>query len=146
MVDILHRTGFENTSTEKVYEALTTLDGLRGWWTGDTTGKTDLHDVIAFRFPDGGFDMKITELAPGRRVEWEVVGGTPEWIGTKVHWDLKQDGDWAILLFKHEGWREPVEFMHHCSSKWGTFLISLKHFVETGKGEPAPNDVKTDNW
>jgi uncharacterized protein YndB with AHSA1/START domain len=146
MVDILHRTGFENTSTEQVYEALTTLDGLTGWWTEDTTGTTDVGGVIAFRFPQGGFDMKVIEREPGRRVLWEVVAGEPEWIGTKVHWDLKQEDDWAILLFKHEGWREPVEFMHHCSSKWGTFLMSLKHFVEAGKGEPAPNDVYVDNW
>ena len=38
------------------------------------------------------------------------------------------------LLFKHEGWREPVEFMHHCSTKWAIFLMSLKSLVETGKG------------
>jgi hypothetical protein len=31
--------------------------------------------------------------------------------------------------------------MHHCSTKWGTFLMSLKSFVETGKGAAFPNDV-----
>ena len=39
------------------------------------------------------------------------------------------------------GWKEPVEFMHHCSTKWATYLMSLKSLVETGKGEPNPNDV-----
>ncbi len=36
--------------------------------------------------------------------------------------------------------------MHHCSTKWGVFLMSLKSLVETGKGAPDPNDVKLDNW
>jgi len=30
--------------------------------------------------------------------------------------------------------------------KWATFLLSLKEFVEAGKGRPAPADVKIDNW
>ena len=64
--------------------------------------------------------MKVAELNPGRLVRWEVVEGPPEWVGTHVQWDLRQDGDYTVVLFKHEGWREPVEFMHHCSTKWGT--------------------------
>ncbi len=36
--------------------------------------------------------------------------------------------------------------MYHCSTKWATFLMSLKQFAETGKGEPAPNDVRISNW
>ncbi|UXN75436.1 hypothetical protein N8D56_12055 [Devosia sp. A8/3-2] len=44
------------------------------------------------------------------------------------------------------GWKEPVEFMHHCSTKWGTFLMSLKALIDTGKGLPHPHDVLIDNW
>jgi hypothetical protein len=51
-----------------------------------------------------------------------------------------------LFSFKHEGWKEPVEFMHHCSTKWAVFLLSLKSLVETGKGAPDPNDIKIDNW
>ena len=34
------------------------------------------------------------------------------------------------MLFAHQGWAEPVEFMHHCSTKWGTYLMSLKGLLE----------------
>lgn len=146
MVDILHRIAAEGRTADDVYEALATIDGLRGWWTEDTTGDTEPGGVIAFRFPDGGFDMRVIESEPGKRVLWEVVGGAPEWIGTRVHWDLRDEDGWAIVLFKHEGWAEPVEFMHHCSTKWAVFLLSLKALVEQGKGDPAPHDVKNDNW
>jgi hypothetical protein len=75
-----------------------------------------------------------------------VADGPAEWIGTKIRFDLKREGDWTIILFTHQNWKEPVEFMHHCSTKWGVFLISLKSLVETGKGAPYPHDIKIDNW
>jgi hypothetical protein len=125
---------------------LATHDGLAAWWTTDTQGESTSGGVIQFRFPEGGFDMKVLELRPAERVLWEVVEGPEEWIGTTVSFDLKQEGDYAIVLFKHQGWREPVEFMYHCSTKWATFLLSLKSLVETGKGAPSPNDVRIDNW
>jgi hypothetical protein len=94
----------------------------------------------------GGFDMNVLELHPDKRVLWQVVGGPDEWLGTKVCFDLKQAGDYSIVLFKHQDWKQPVEFMHHCSTKWAVFLMSLKSLVETGKGAPSPNDVKIDDW
>jgi hypothetical protein len=45
-----------------------------------------------------------------------------------------------------EGWKEPVEFMNHCSTKWAVFLMSLKALVETGKGTPNPADPRISNW
>jgi uncharacterized protein YndB with AHSA1/START domain len=145
MPDILQRVGIKS-SPDDVYKALTTREGLAGWWTNNTQGESTVGGVLQFRFGAGGFDMKVLELDPARRVLWEVVDGPTEWIGTKVSWELKQEGDYAIILFKHQDWREPVEFMHHCSTKWAIFLMSLKSLVETGKGSPDPNDVKIDNW
>ena len=141
MVDILHRVGVRTTSPEKVYEALTTIDGLAGWWTDDTSGRPEVGGVIEFRFPPGGFDMEVTEQVPAKRVSWTVVEGPEEWVGTTVDWDLRQDGEYTIVMFKHGGWKEPVEFMHHCSTKWATYLMSMKQLVETGTGAPSPQDV-----
>jgi uncharacterized protein YndB with AHSA1/START domain len=144
MVDILHRVGITATP-ERVYDALTTVDGLAAWWTSGTSGDGD--GTLRFRFGEvGGFDMKVLDLQPGKRVLWEVVDGPAEWIGTTVSFELIQDGEWTIVLFAHAGWREPVEFMHHCSTKWALFLMSLKALVETGTGAPHPHDVQISNW
>ncbi|MFK4085616.1 SRPBCC domain-containing protein [Kribbella sp. NPDC020789] len=146
MVDILHRVGVV-ASVDDVYKALDTIDGLAAWWTEDTKGDTAVDGVVQFRFGEvGGFDMKVLEAVPGKLVRWEVVDGPPEWIGTHVRFDLSQDGEFAIIMFRHEGWAETVPFMYHCSTKWATFLLSLKALVETGKGEPAPHDVQVSNW
>lgn len=147
MVDIVHRIAAKDASPEQTYDALATLEGLSRWWTENTTGATDVGGRISFKFENGDFEMEVAELEKGERVLWEVVGGSaPEWIGTKIHWDLKTEGDHTVVLFKHEGWREPVEFMHHCSTKWGSFLLSLKQYLETGAGAPWPHDVHIDNW
>ncbi len=143
--DILHRVGIQS-SPQAVFDALTTQKGLSGWWTNDTKGETNIGGVIQFRFPPGGFDMKVLELDPEKRVLWHVVDGPKEWIGTKVSFELRQEGDYTMLLFKHRGWKEPVEFMHHCSTKWAVYLMSLKSLVETGKGAPSPNDVKISDF
>ncbi|WP_031529076.1 SRPBCC family protein [Dyadobacter crusticola] len=146
MADILHRIGVK-ASPQDVYQALTTNAGLAGWWTTDTRGEGDqVGNIIGFRFGAGGFDMKVKELVAPTRVVWEVVDGPAEWIPTTIRFELKQDGDFVILLFKHLNWQEPVEFMHHCSTKWAVFLMSLKSLLETGAGSPDPVDVKIDNW
>ena len=146
MPDILHRIGIKSLSLDDAYKALTTLEGLSAWWT-NTQGESKVGGVLQFRFgADGFFDMKVLELHPAKRVLWEVIDGPEEWIGTKISWELKQEGDYTIILFKHQGWKEPVESMHHCSTKWGVFMMSLKSLLETGKGAPYPNDIKIDNW
>jgi uncharacterized protein YndB with AHSA1/START domain len=150
MVDILHRVGIK-ASSEEVYRALATRDGLAGWWTIYTQGDSKLGGAINFRFSIdgreiGGCDVKVLELRPAERVLWQIVEGPAEWIGTKVSFELKQEGDYSIVLFKHADWREPVEFMNHCSTKWAVFLMRLKALVETGKGTPNPADPQISNW
>jgi len=52
---------------DKVYAALTTVEGLAGWWTSDTVGDS----VLEFRFGElGGFDMSLkapVETGPAHR-------------------------------------------------------------------------------
>jgi len=150
MVDILHRVGIKAPLTE-VYKAVATREGVAGWWTERTTGESKVGGALQFRFTSGdtdigGFEMKVLALEPERHVGWQVVNGPEEWIGTTIGFDLRQEGEYVILLFRHQGWKEAVEFMHHCSTKWAVFLMSLKQLVETGRGLPNPHDTKIDNW
>ena len=140
MPDILHRVGINGTPA-KVFEALSTLDGLSHWWITGTTGDPKVGGIIKFRPGGGGFDMKVVESKPNDLVQWKCVGGPPEWIGTDVTFRLVHKDGQVFVLFSHANWREPVEFMHHCSTKWATFLLSLKALLESGKGRPAPEDL-----
>jgi uncharacterized protein YndB with AHSA1/START domain len=141
MSDILHRVGIR-ASTEKVFAALSEEKGLAGWWTTNVNASPEVGSIAQFRFDDRGFnDMKVLELSPGKRVGWQCVDGAAEWIGTELTFDLREENGVTVLLFAQRGWREQVEFMHYCNTKWGTYLLSLKSLCETGKGMPYPEDV-----
>jgi hypothetical protein len=137
MVDILHRIGI-NARPDKVFTALATLDGVRGWWVTTATGNSGHGGTIDFGF----CAMNVAGAEPGSLVHWRCTGGPDEWLGTEVTFRLQWKEDQTFVLFKHAGWKEPVEFMHHCSTKWATFLLSLREFVETGAGRPSPYDLK----
>ena len=80
-------------------------------------------------------------MSPGRRVRWRCVGGATEWIGTAVIFELRENDGTTVLFLALRGWKEQVEFMHYCSTKWATYLLGLKSLCEGGKGTPYPDDV-----
>lgn len=150
-MDIVHRIGIK-APADQVYAALATIDGLAGWWTRDTTGSAQAGGHVAFRFHTatgdeiGGFDMNVLELTPDQRVHWQVEDGPAEWIGTEIEFQLAPQDGQTIVMFSHRDWRSGGEFMAHCSTKWATFLLSLRDLVETGQGKPSPDDLKISNW
>jgi len=136
MPDILHRVGVD-ARPERVFAALTTVDGLRGWWVSQTAGDAGVGGTIDFGFCRMQVEEAVLDL-----VRWHCVQGPEEWVGTSVTFDLVWKEAQTFVLFKHANWKNPVEFMHHCSTKWATFLLSLRDLLETGTGRPVPRDLK----
>lgn len=151
MVEINHRVGIK-APVSNVYAALSTIEGVAGWWTKQTTGVSKSGGNIDVRFLSqdgkeiGSMNFDVIELVPDKKVHWRFTSGPKEWIGTDVVFTLSREDDYTIVLFSHKNWRELVEFTFHCSMKWAVFMLSLKELVETGNGKPSPNDVKIDNW
>ncbi len=137
MPDILHRVGIA-APIDQVFMKLTTLEGNRGWWDSQATGDAKDGGELTFF----GHVFKV-EARSNELVKWKCVKGSPEWTNTTVEFRLAYKDNQTFVIFAHRDWKEPVEFMHHCSTKWGTFLVtSLKPLVETGKGRPAPGEVQ----
>ena len=151
MVDIIHRIGIK-APVAQVYNALTSLDGLAHWWTEEVLGDARVGGKIEFRFRTksgellGGMVMEVQELNDNKDVRWRCIEGPAEWVGTDITFQLSEQDNQTIVLFGHRNWREAVEATAHCSMKWATFLLSLREYVETGKGKPSPHDLKIDNW
>jgi uncharacterized protein YndB with AHSA1/START domain len=150
-IDIIHRVGIK-APPSKVYAALSTIEGVAGWWTKETTGVSEPGGTIDFQFSSpsgeriGGMSMEVIAVDPDRQVHWRCKAGPEEWIGTDVVFRLSREDDHTIVHFGHRNWREAVEFTEHCSMKWAVFMLSLKELVETGRGRPSPDDIKIDNW
>ena len=87
-MDILHRVGIK-ASSERVYAALATIDGVAGWLTS-AQGDYKVGGAIKLRFIKadgrefGSCDAKVLELRPAERVLWQVMDGPADWIGTKI--------------------------------------------------------------
>ena len=151
MVDIIHRIGIRSSAAE-VYNALSTIKGLANWWTEEVDGNEKTGGKIEFTFRSeagevkGQMVMEVQELNPPKFLRWRCLSGPDEWIGTDITFQLSEQDDQIIILFGHRNWREAVEFTAHCSMKWAVFLLSLREYLETGKGKPSPHDLKIDNW
>jgi uncharacterized protein YndB with AHSA1/START domain len=149
MPDIVHRIGVA-APPARVYRAIATRSGLINWWTWHVTGEPAPGAVIHFRFGDGSADMEMLELSPDSRVRWRCVSGLEEWTGTEITFDLAAGGAAVtretIIHFAHRGWRKEGEYMAHCNTKWAYFLLSLKAWVEDGRGTPYPEDRKISVW
>lgn len=142
MHDIRHRVGI-TAPQHRVYEMLSTKEGLAEFWT-TVKGDSEVGGKLSFFFgtPEPAAVMEVIELSPDDRVQWRCVDGLPEWVGTTVTFDLKEDGGETVLLFTHADWREPVEILHHSSTKWATFLIGLRSGLEGDSFTAFPDDTR----
>jgi hypothetical protein len=129
-----------------VLDKLTTLDGLASWWTREVEGDPTAGGKVEFFFgrPDRSAAMEVVDVSHDG-VVWNCIGGPEEWVGGVVTFDLQQESDETVLKFT-QTWREPVDFMFHCSMKWAVFLISLKASLERGEGTPYPAEQQISSW
>jgi uncharacterized protein YndB with AHSA1/START domain len=123
---------------DMVYSAVTTQDGLRGWWTRQAEAAPTEGHVNEFRFSSGDYNaMRVVALEPDGRVEWECVEGSPEWIGTRVVFRIEGAEGGTRLTFSHADWRADTPFFRMCRKAWEWYMASLKQYCETGMGTPS---------
>ena len=160
MLNIRH-TLLISAPAERIYDAITTREGLSAWWTPDTNARPERDSTARFAFGPSYFkEMKIVELKPFRQVTWICISGAEEWIGTTISFELqagdketllnshpemndqihqqKEGGKVSVLIFHHDDWKEYTPMFAECNYTWGQFLRGLKLLCETGKGRPWP--------
>ncbi len=139
MQDIMHLTKI-HASPERVYGAITTADDIRQWWTRDATIEPKVGAAGEFGFYGRRFIAKVIveELDPVTRVRWKVANAA--WQGHDIEFSLKADGNDTTLLFAHRGFPRADEAFASATTRWGFYLLSLKRYLETGKGTPNPDD------
>jgi len=129
------------SSPEKIYSAITTNEGTAKWWTEQSEIGNKVGDINIFDFGDRYHnEMIILNLIPNKKVEWECLVGDKEWIGTKLIFEIEEKDKNSVLKFTHGNWREETDFFASCNYHWGYYMLSLKLFCETGKGNPFQNE------
>ena len=131
MAELKHQIPID-AAPEKVYAALVTQDGLRGWWTADTKADEKVGGKAEFGFDKRGivFRMNIEKLEPGKQVVWSCHGDHPEWNGTRLSWQLTPQDGGTTLRFTQSGWEAITDCCASCNSTWGELMYRLKDYVE----------------
>jgi uncharacterized protein YndB with AHSA1/START domain len=123
-----------------VWEALTTEQGITGWWTTRAEVPSGVGGVLRLHFPDAPmtWDLRVDRARPPEELVWHCVGGPPQWVGTEVSFGLTPatEGQGTTIRFDHVGWRETDQMFRVVTFGWGQMLARLKGFADTGK--PAP--------
>lgn len=129
-----------------VYQALTTPEGLRGWWTQTCDVATTPGGKTTFRFGEHHKVMRNDSLLPDREVRWHCVEARinvdafsrkDEWVGTDIVFRLTPEPRGRTLLrFEHIGLTPALECFAVCECGWNFYLGSLQSLVETGQGTP----------
>lgn len=141
-----YTTTFTTDKTPKqVFDA---INNVRGWWSGDITGKTDkLGAHFTYRYEDMHVSkQKITEFVPGKRVVWHIVDGSlnflkdkTEWTGTDIVFDITRKDGKTKATFTHVGLVSQFECYEACSDAWGTLVkINLRKLINTGEDQQNP--------
>ena len=122
-----------------VFGALTTKQGLAGWWSTRAEVPSGVGQVVKVSFPDAPmtWDLQIVDSAEPDRLAWHCVGGPPQWINTDVAFGLghKPDGG-TLVMFDHRGFAEADAMFRIVSYHWAHILGRLASYAETGT--PAP--------
>jgi len=133
MPDIRHLL-FIKSTPEKIYNAVTTQKGIASWWSEHNNAKARVGSVYRISFGGNYFkEIKVVELVPGKKVVWEILDATPEWLNTQVVFDISMGNESAELRFSHAGWKKQTDMFAQCSYHWGIYLGNLKTYVETDK-------------
>ncbi|HEY3669483.1 MAG TPA: SRPBCC domain-containing protein [Acidimicrobiia bacterium] len=126
-----------------VYDALTTLDGLRAWWMPDVDGEpASRGGEVTFRFDDDHVTMRVDHLEP-TLVVWTCTESTKfaEWIDTRLWWELRHREDAGTEIeFRQVGLLQECECYGECSRGWNHFVVSLAEFAAGSGGHPRGSD------
>ena len=143
MPDVMHLIKI-NVAPERVYQAVTTADGIRNWWTRTAELDARIGGIGEFSFGrsigHGVTRVRVEEQVPSRRVVWKTVDSfRPEWVGTKIEFELRSDGNQTTVLFAHRGYPQADDNYALCTTGWGYYLVSLQLYLEKGEGAPSPD-------
>ena len=123
----------------RVYQALTSKEGLQGWFTPHVDG--DVRDGAEVGMSFNGrepFRWRLSHFQPQRSVQWDGLDGPGAAAGTTVVFKLGHEGAaGTVVECDHENWPEGHEALRTCNTLWGILMGRLKEYVEHGTARPA---------
>jgi uncharacterized protein YndB with AHSA1/START domain len=126
-----------DASPEAVLDAVTTTDGIKGFWTSRADVPTEVGESLSLEFPVAPmpFDLRL-EQSDERTVVWRTESFPPHWVGTTVRWDVEPREEGATVTFRHAGFPDEDQ-TGRVAYTWGEIMVRLKEYAETGRPDPV---------
>jgi hypothetical protein len=113
------------------------------WWSGEIEGSSSkLNDEFTYRYKDLHMSkQRVIEFIPNKKVVWLVtesminyVEDKQEWTGTKIIFEISEEGNKTSLRFTHQGLHQEIACFNSCSTSWTRLMQeSLFRLITTGK-------------
>ena len=121
-----------------VFDALTTADGLSGWYSAEVEDSNGGWAFTHTSKDDLKFAFAVTESESPSKVSWRCTEGPNHAEGTTITYLLSETGDGRTLVeFSHTEWPHTEGNYRMCNTRWAILLHHLKEYLETGEKTPA---------
>lgn len=128
---------------ERVFEAISTPQGLDHWWTKRSAGEPKLGANYELGFgPKYEWRARVTACVPNSAFELQITRADTDWTGTVVGFRLKGAGASTNAQFYHTGWPSQNEHWRVSCYCWPMYLRILRRYVE--HGEVVPYEKRLD--
>lgn len=133
MADIFHDFPIK-ASSDKVFRAVSTPEGLASWWTNHSSGEPAQGAEFELWFsPEYDWRAVVSKYVPDNEFEFEMTKSTEDWQGTRVGFVLDEKEGVTQVRFYHTGWPEANDHYRGSSFCWALYLRLLKRYVEHGE-------------
>ena len=117
--------------------------GLVTWWAETADGNPIQGDIINLHFSKvATLSFKIKELVKNSSIILKCVSGPGPGQNCDLNFNLKRDTDQVWVKLTHQNPSATEEDFLYFSTKWTCYLLSLKSYIENGRGMPFPKDLK----
>ena len=136
MADILHDFPIRAPISD-VYRGVSTPGGLDAWWTARSSGEARVAEEYQLWFgPEYDWRARVVRADADCAFELLVTVALPDWVGTRVAFDLSPKTDGTLVRFAHLGWPEVSEHYRISCYCWAMYLRVLRRRLEFGEEVP----------
>lgn len=119
---------------ERVFEAVSTPEGLDAWWTQRSAGVPSEGVEYELYFgPEHDWRAVVTRCKAPAEFELQIVRADEDWTGTRVGFRLTPSDGVTQVRFYHEGWPDGNEHYRISCFCWAMYLRILRRFLEHGE-------------
>lgn len=122
------------SSAEKIFNAITTSEGLDAWWTKQSSGSPTMGAEYRFYFTKGyDWFAKVLLVTPNKQIMFKMISADEDWMDTLLTFTIiKKENNTCLLRFDHTEWRSINDHFRRTSYCWAIYLRGIKKYLEEG--------------